>query len=198
MAYVDGLYKGTARGIGGQVNVEAIIEGGVLVDLVLARLKETSGIGLDAGPIVAQNIVAAGGTDGVDVLAGCTVTSNAIISATNQALAAAEGGYNDGTYDGTARGIGGRVDVQVTFEAGKMSDFKLTRLKETSGIGLDAGPLVANAIVEAGTWEGVDGVAGCTVTSNAILQATQMAFEAASGAKAYEDYIAAEEAKASK
>ncbi len=195
MAYVDGLYKGTARGIGGQVNVEAIIEGGVLVDLVLARLKETSGIGLDAGPIVAQNIVAAGGTDGVDVLAGCTVTSNAIISATNQALAAAEGGYNDGTYDGTARGIGGRVDVQVTFEAGKMSDFKLTRLKETSGIGLDAGPLVANAIVEAGTWEGVDGVAGCTVTSNAILQATQMAFEAASGAKAYEDYIAAQESK---
>lgn len=198
MAYIDGLYKGTARGIGGQVNVEAIIEGGVLVDLVLARLKETSGIGLDAGPIVAQNIVAAGGTDGVDVLAGCTVTSNAIISATNQALAAAEGGYNDGTYDGTARGIGGRVDVQVTFEAGKMSDFKLTRLKETSGIGLDAGPLVANAIIEAGTYEGVDGVAGCTVTSNAILEATKMAFEAASGATAYEDYIAAQEEKASK
>ena len=87
--YVDGLYKGTARGIGGKVNVEAVIEGGQLVDLVLARLKETSGIGLDAGPIVAQNIVAAGGVEGVDGLAGCTVTSNAIISATEQALAAA-------------------------------------------------------------------------------------------------------------
>lgn len=198
MAYIDGLYYGTARGIGGRVNVEAIIEGGVLVDLVLARLKETSGIGLDAGPIVAQNIVAAGGTEGVDVLAGCTVTSNAIISATNQALAAAEGGYNDGTYDGTARGIGGRVDVQVTFEAGKMTDLQLTRLKETSGIGKEAGPIVANAIIEAGTYEGVDGVAGCTVTSNAVLTATQMAFEAASGATAYEAYIAAQEEKASK
>ena len=109
--YVDGLYKGTARGIGGKVNVEAVIEGGQLVDLVLARLKETSGIGLDAGPIVAQNIVAAGGVEGVDGLAGCTVTSNAIISATEQALAAAEGGYNDGTFTGTARGIGGQVNV---------------------------------------------------------------------------------------
>lgn len=88
------------------MNVEAVIEGGQLVDLVLARLKETSGIGLDAGPIVASNIVAAGGVEGVDGLAGCTVTSNAIISATEQALAAAEGGYNDGTFAGTARGIG--------------------------------------------------------------------------------------------
>ena len=172
--YVDGLYKGTARGIGGKVNVEAVIEGGQLVDLVLARLKETSGIGLDAGPIVAQNI-----------------------SATEQALAAAEGGYNDGTFTGTARGIGGQVNVAATFEAGKLADFKLTRLKETSGIGLDAGPLVANAILEAGTYEGVDGIAGCTVTSNAILTAAQMAFEAASGAKAYEDYLAEQE-KASK
>ena len=195
--YVDGLYKGTARGIGGKVNVEAVIEGGQLVDLVLARLKETSGIGLDAGPIMAQNIVAAGGVEGVDGLAGCTVTSNAIISATEQALAAAEGGYNDGTFTGTARGIGGQVNVAATFEAGKLTDFKLTRLKETSGIGLDAGPLVANAILEAGTYEGVDGIAGCTVTSNAILQAAQMAFEAASGAKAYEDYLAEQE-KASK
>ena len=121
--YVDGLYKGTARGIGGKVNVEAVIEGGQLVDLVLARLKETSGIGLDAGPIVASNIVAAGGVEGVDGLAGCTVTSNAIISATEQALAAAEGGYNDGTFTGTARGIGGQVNVAATFEAGKLFDF---------------------------------------------------------------------------
>ena len=48
-----------------------------------------------------------------------------------------------------------------------------------------------------GTYEGVDGIAGCTVTSNAILQAAQMAFEAASGTKAYEDYLAEQE-KASK
>ena len=120
--YVDGLYKGTARGIGGKVNVEAVIEGGQLVDLVLARLKETSGIGLDAGPIVASNIVAAGGVEGVDGLAGCTVTSNAIISATEQALAAAEGGYNDGTFTGTARGIGGQVNVAAYIEGGQLSD----------------------------------------------------------------------------
>ena len=129
---------------------------------------------------------------------GLKATFDAIISATEQALAAAEGGYNDGTFEGTARGIGGRVGVAATFEAGKLADFQLARLKETSGIGLDAGPLVANAILEAGTYEGVDGIAGCTVTSTAILTAAQMAFEAASGAKAYEDYLAEQEEKEGK
>ena len=101
--------------------------------------------------------------------------------------------YIDGLYNGTARGIGGRVNVEAIIEGGVLVDLVLARLKETSGIGLDAGPIVANAIIEAGTYEGVDGVAGCTVTSNAILEATKMAFEAASGATAYEAYIAEQE-----
>ena len=105
--------------------------------------------------------------------------------------------YVDGLYKGTARGIGGKVNVEAVIEGGQLVDLVLARLKETSGIGLDAGPIVASNIVAAGGVEGVDGLAGCTVTSNAILQAAQMAFEAASGTKAYEDYLAEQE-KASK
>ncbi len=126
--YVDGLYTGTARGIGGKVNVQAIFDGGQMIDFQLTRLAETSGIGKEAGPIVAQNILAAGGTDGVDGINGATVTSNAILQAANMALKAAEGGYNDGVFEGTARGIGGRVDVEAKFAGGVMVDFKKTRL----------------------------------------------------------------------
>lgn len=188
--YVDGLYEGTARGIGGRVDVQAIFDGGKMIDFTLTRLKETSGIGLAAGPLVAQRILETGGTDGVDGVSGATVTSNAIIEAANMACKAAEGGYNDGTFEGTARGIGGRVDVEVTFEGGVMTDITLTRLKETSGIGLVAGPMVLSYIKEAGSTDGVDGITGATVTSNAVLEATNMAFDKASGAQYLADYEA--------
>ena len=114
--YMDGRYVGTSRGIGGRVDVAVTIENGELANLELTRLKETSGIGQVAGPVVAQAILDNGGTEGVDLVTGATVTSAAVILACDQALAAAQGGYNDGTYDGTARGIGGRVDVRATFE----------------------------------------------------------------------------------
>ena len=187
--YMDGRYVGTSRGIGGRVDVAVTIEIGELANLELTRLKETSGIGQVAGPVVAQAILDNGGTEGVDLVTGATVTSAAVILACDQALAAAQGGYNDGTYDGTARGIGGRVDVRATFEGGRLTDLELTRLKETSGIGQVAGPVVLQEILDAGSTD-VDIMTGATVTSSAVILAAQMAFDAASGAQFQADYEA--------
>ena len=187
--YMDGRYVGTSRGIGGRVDVAVTIENGELANLELTRLKETSGIGQVAGPVVAQAILDNGGTEGVDLVTGTTVTSAAVILACDQALAAAQGGYNDGTYDGTARGIGGRVDVRATFEGGRLTDLELTRLKETSGIGQVAGPVVLQEILDAGSTD-VDIMTGATVTSSAVILAAQMAFDAASGAQFQADYEA--------
>lgn len=180
--YVDGRYTGTSRGIGGRVDVAVTIENGGLVDVELTRLKETSGIGQVAGPAVAQAILDAGGTEGVDVMTGATVTSAAVILATDQALAAAAGGYNDGTFAGTARGIGGRVDVEATFEGGELVNLTFTRLKETSGIGQVAGPVVLQEIMDAKSTD-VDIMTGATVTSAAVILAAQDAFTKASGAQ---------------
>ena len=187
--YMDGRYVGTSRGIGGRVDVAVTIENGELANLELTRLKETSGIGQVAGPVVAQAILDNGGTEGVDLVTGATVTSAAVILACDQALAAAQGGYNDGTYDGTARGIGGRVDVRATFDGGRLTDLELTRLKETSGIGQVAGPVVLQEILDAGSTD-VDIMTGATVTSSAVILAAQMAFDAASGAQFQADYEA--------
>ena len=187
--YMDGRYVGTSRGIGGRVDVAVTIENGELANLELTRLKETSGIGQVAGPVVAQAILDNGGTEGVDLVTGATVTSAAVILACDQALAAAQGGYNDGTYDGTARGIGGRVDVRATFEGGRLTGLELTRLKETSGIGQVAGPVVLQEILDAGSTD-VDIMTGATVTSSAVILAAQMAFDAASGAQFQADYEA--------
>lgn len=195
-SYIDGLYKGSSRGIGGQVNVSIIVEGGAVTDCILTRCKETSGIGAVSGPMVVDAIKSAGGTDGVETVTGSTVTSQAVIDAANQALAAATLGYNDGVYEGTARGIGGRVDVRATFKGGELAAFELTRNKETNGIGFQAAPIVAQAIADAGTYEGVDIVTGATVSSSAVLAAARGAFDAASGAAFYEAYLQEQAASA--
>lgn len=97
--------------------------------------------------------------------------------------------YMDGRYVGTSRGIGGRVDVAVTIENGELANLELTRLKETSGIGQVAGPVVLQEILDAGSTD-VDIMTGATVTSSAVILAAQMAFDAASGAQFQADYEA--------
>lgn len=77
----------------------------------------------------------------------------------------------DGTYEGVGQGIGGDVPVAVTVEGGKIVAVEVGENSETEGIGTKAIEQLPAAIVEAGTTEGVDAVAGATVTSKAIFAA---------------------------
>ena len=93
---------------------------------------------------------------------------------------AAAGSYADGTYEGTGKGIGGDVPVTVTVEGGKIASVEVGDNSETQGIGTNAIEQLPALIVEAGGTEGVEGVSGATVTSNAILDAVETALEGAS------------------
>ena len=77
----------------------------------------------------------------------------------------------DGTYEGAGKGMGGDVPVTVTVEGGKIASVEVGDNSETQGIGSNAIEQLPELIVEAGTTEGVDGVAGATVTSDAIFEA---------------------------
>ncbi len=92
----------------------------------------------------------------------------------------AAGSYADGTYEGTGKGIGGDVPVTVTVEGGKIASVEVGDNSETQGIGTNAIEQLPALIVEAGGTEGVEGVSGATVTSNAILDAVETALEGAS------------------
>ena len=94
--------------------------------------------------------------------------------------AVAAGSYADGTYEGTGKGIGGDVPVTVTVEGGKIASVEVGDNSETQGIGTNAIEQLPALIVEAGGTEGVEGVSGATVTSNAILDAVETALEGAS------------------
>lgn len=80
----------------------------------------------------------------------------------------------DGVYEGSANGLGGELKVAVTVAGGKITEVKVGDHKETPGISDPAIEQVPAAIVEAQSTE-VDGVAGATVTSDAIKTAVAAA-----------------------
>lgn len=80
----------------------------------------------------------------------------------------------DGTFTGSASGMGGAVNVTVTVEGGKIVSVEVGEHNETPGISDPAIEQIPAAIVEAQSTD-VEGVSGATVTSEAIKQAVAAA-----------------------
>jgi fumarate reductase flavoprotein subunit len=114
----------------------------------------------------------------IDGVSGCTVTSNAVKTALADAMAQA--GLEVGnTYTASAQGMG-TVTVTVTIEEdGTISGLEIDASNETESLGQVAAPKLQEAILAAGTVEGIDAISGCTVTSNAVFQAINECLEAA-------------------
>lgn len=83
-AYAETL-TGTAKGFGGELTVSVTLEGDVITGVEVTGHSETNGIGTLAIDQIPDAITQANGTD-VDVVAGATVTSKAIIDAVNNAI----------------------------------------------------------------------------------------------------------------
>lgn len=87
--------------------------------------------------------------------------------------AAAGGGT---VLTGEADGFGGPIKAEVTLGAdGKIADLKLTGDGETEGIGAAALDPLKTAILEKKGLDGVDAVAGATITSNGVFAAVKAA-----------------------
>ena len=80
----------------------------------------------------------------------------------------------DGTFTGSAAGMGGAVNVTVTVEGGKIVSVEVGEHSETPGISDPAIEQIPAAIVEAQSAD-VEGVSGATVTSEAIKKAVAAA-----------------------
>lgn len=97
-------------------------------------------------------------------------------------LAFAQGQYTPGSYTATGRGIGGEVPVTVEFSTDAILTVEVGSNAETPGIGTNAIEALPSAIVEAQS-TAIDGVAGATVTSKAILAAVDSCIAQATGAE---------------
>ena len=85
----DGTYEAEGKGIGGKVPVTVTVEGGKVASVTVGENSETQGIGSKAVEQLPEAIVAANGTAGVDGVSGATITSKAIFSAVEDAMAQA-------------------------------------------------------------------------------------------------------------
>ena len=215
-AYTDGEYTAEGKGIGGTVPVTVTVKDGKIAEVTVGDNSETQGIGSKAIEQLPEAIVAANGTEGVDAVSGATVTSKAIFTAVDEALAQAQGGaeaaeqseeaapaaddtkaeetaepaadeekaeesapaaeagaLTDGSYTAEGKGIGGKVPVTVEVKDGKIATVTVGDNSETEGIGSKAIDQLPEAIVAANGTEGVDALAGATVTSKAIFSAVE-------------------------
>lgn len=79
---------GTAQGFGGEVSVTVTMDGDKIANVEATGANETQGIGTNAIEQLPAKIVEANSTE-VDVIAGASITSKAIIEAVNSALESA-------------------------------------------------------------------------------------------------------------
>lgn len=92
-------------------------------------------------------------------LAGCSAKANK---------------WQDGTFNGEAKGNNGPLKVTVQIANGKIAEVKVTEQNETPGISDAALEKIPKAVVEKQSWD-VDTVSGATNTSNAIREAVKAA-----------------------
>lgn len=89
-----------------------------------------------------------------------------------------EGGYKDGTYQGSGTGFGGTITVQVTVSGGKITAVDiLSAAGETGSYFVSAQGVVSKVLSSQSP--NVDAVSGATYSSNGIIQAVQNALSQA-------------------
>jgi fumarate reductase flavoprotein subunit len=104
------------------------------------------------------------------ILGGC-ITSKANAGS-------ATGLYKPGEYIGTAKGLDGEIKLKVRVDENKILSVVVVENNETKGIGSNAIKEMPEMFVKANSAD-IDGVSGCTVSSNALKEAVQKALNQA-------------------
>lgn len=189
--YTPGTYESSVQGYGGPVSAVVTVTDKEITSVALMGENETEGIGKAAIESLPEQFKAKQSAD-VDVVAGATITSNAVKEAVGNALkkakgegvteteAAAEGMptaaentsghlFNPGTYTAKATGMH-EMEVEVVVSEDAIESIKILNHEETPGVSDAALTQVPDDILAA-QGLGVDAVAGATLTSNGIIKA---------------------------
>ncbi len=114
----------------------------------------------------------------IAALALASVMALSLIGCGSKSTSASSSAGVSGEFTGTAKGMGGDVTVTLTLEDSKITGCTAEGADETQGIGTLALDQLPGAIAESGSIA-VDGVAGATITSDAIKEAAAAALTAA-------------------
>lgn len=84
--YKDGVYKGKAMGYNGMLELEVIVEAGVISNIEIKKHLEDDEYFIDARDKTIADILEKQSTEGIDTVSGATTSSEAIIKAVEKAL----------------------------------------------------------------------------------------------------------------
>lgn len=201
VSYEAGTYTGTAQGFGGTVTATVTVSSSGIESVELKGDSETPELGGAALEKLGPAFVEAG-TSRVDAVAGATISSNAAMEAVGQALdqasgkidvievaetekeeeaapkAASDVSYEPGVYEGTGQGFGGEIKAVVVITDSGIDSVELTGDDETPELGGEALKKLPEQFTSAQSVD-VDGVSGCTLTSNGAKDAVQAALDQA-------------------
>ncbi len=120
--------------------------------------------------VMAAALSGCGGSSQETSAAAESTTSETTVSETTGSETDVDSIYKPGTYEASAKGMGGDVTVKVVVSGDAIESVTVTGHNETAGISDPAIEKIPARIVEAQGLK-IDAVSGATVTSNAILTA---------------------------
>ena len=178
--YTPGTYTGTAKGFGGDVTVTITVDDSAITDVTAEGAAETEGVGSNAIEQLPAAILEAQSAE-VDVIAGCTITSDAVISAAKAAIAQAQGteatasevSFTPGTYTAVAQGHNGAITVEATFSEDRIESIQVVNHYESEGVCEKALFTELPDSILSNQSLAVDTIAGATVASNALITAVK-------------------------
>ena len=192
--FTAGTAKGEADGFAGPVAVEVTFDADAKIEKIVIgddNFAETPGYGAAAlEPAFAERFVGKQAPlqlGDIEAISGATVTSTAVVDAINHAmqqLAAPAARFSAGTAASSAEGFAGPVAVEVTFDGdAKIESIKIgdDQFAETAGYGAAAlEPAFAEQFVgkQAPLRLGdIEAISGATVTSTAVVDAINAAYQ---------------------
>ena len=209
----DGVFSAAEKGFAGPVYVEAAFDADGKITYIAVgddQFAETDGFGAKAllpenqYPFIGKQMPLEIGD--VDALTGATFTKTAIVNGLNKAYAASKGeaeapaateapaetkAVPENAVTASAQGFGGPVAVAAAFDAeGKITYIKIgdDSFSETAGLGAKALEDSFQAQFIGKTMplklSDIDAIAGATITSTAVVDALNAAYEKTQGAKA--------------
>ena len=175
-----GTYTGTAKGFGGDVTVTITVDDSAITDVTAEGAAETEGVGSNAIEQLPAAIMEAQSAE-VDVIAGCTITSDAVISAAKAAIAKAQGteatasevSFTPGTYTAVAQGHNGAITMETTFSEDRIESIQVVNHYESEGVCEKALFTELPDSILSNQSLAVDTIAGATVASNALITAVK-------------------------
>lgn len=198
--FKDGTYEGTGTGFGGQIKVQVTVKDTKITSIdILSAPGEDSSF-LQKAKAIIDRIIEAQNLE-VDTISGATYSSRGILSAVKNALYGTEdtnttakteskkagatptvdvpeAGYEDGVYEGTGTGFGGKITVEVTIKKGKIKKVKILEASGETPSYLKKAKSLLKTIVKKQT-PNVQAVSGATFSSNGIIKAVQNALKKA-------------------